>query len=115
MKLDIYKLIGEYCITIEDGQKVYNLIYPELAAEHCVELDFTGIKVFATPFFNFAIGQLLKDLQPDNLNCLLKFTNLNSVGSQLLRRVIENAKRYYSDEHFHNAVDEVVAQQAISL
>ena len=50
MKLDIYKLIGEYCITIEDGQKVYNLIYPELAAEHCVELDFTGIKVFATPF-----------------------------------------------------------------
>lgn len=56
----------------------------------------------------------LLDLQPDVLNRLLKFTNLYFVGTELQKRVIENAKRYCSDERFHNAVNEVVAQQAVN-
>ncbi|WP_292870942.1 STAS-like domain-containing protein [Nostoc sp. LPT] len=38
---------------------MYALVYPELLAEHQVELDFAGVEIFASPFFNFAIGQLL--------------------------------------------------------
>ncbi|MBD2542537.1 STAS-like domain-containing protein [Planktothricoides sp. FACHB-1370] len=30
-----------------------------------VELDFAGVEIFASPFFNFAIGQLLRDISPD--------------------------------------------------
>ncbi|MBN4005571.1 MAG: STAS-like domain-containing protein [Nostoc sp. LPT] len=52
-------LIGKNCTTPGDGQKVYALVYPELLAEHQVELDFAGVEIFASPFFNFAIGQLL--------------------------------------------------------
>jgi hypothetical protein len=28
-KINIFDLVGEYCITIEDGQTVYDLIYPQ--------------------------------------------------------------------------------------
>lgn len=115
MQYKMREVIGEYCITLEDGQKVYELIHPQLIDGLSVELDFTRVKVFASPFFNFGIGQLLEDLQVDELNRLLKFTNLNAVGTSVLQRVIQNAKRYYSDEHFHNAVDEVLAEQAVSL
>lgn len=116
MNYKIHELVGKHCMTPEDGQKVYNLTYPELSAAHPVELDFAGVDIFASPFFNFAIGQLLRDIQPETLNRLLKVSNLNPVGRQILKRVIENSKQYYSsDENTRQAVDKVVSEQANSL
>lgn len=112
MKYEICKLIGENCMTPDDGQKLYDLIYPRLATGESVELDFTGVNICISPFFNFAIGQLLRDIQPDTLNCLLKFSNLNTVGKQALKVVIENAKRYYSDNTLREAVDRVLIRQS---
>ncbi len=112
MKIDIHKMIGENCITLEDGQKIYDLIYPELLADHIVELVFTNVTVFASPFFNSAIGRLLKDIKPDDLNRLLKITNLVPAGLTVLKRVIENSKEYYSNEGARKARDEVLLEQA---
>ena len=63
-----------------------------------MELDFTKVGVFASPFFNVAIGQLLRDIKSEDLNRLLKVSNMTPAGLAVLRRVIENSKRYYSDE-----------------
>ena len=41
--------------------------------------------VVSCPFFNAAIGQLLKDLRPEDLDEQLKVENLTSVGQDLLR------------------------------
>lgn len=59
MKYHICKIVGQNCITLQDGQKVYDAIYPELKAGHPVELDFAEVEIFASPFFNFAIGHLM--------------------------------------------------------
>jgi hypothetical protein len=89
------------------------LIHPELLAERPVELDFAGVDFFASPFFNFAIGQLLRDIPPETLNRLLKRSNLNRVGRQILRQVIGNSKQYYSlDENTRQAVDKIVSETA---
>lgn len=112
MKHEILTLIGKNCITPGDGQKVYDLVHPELLAFNEVELDFAGVEIFASPFFNFAIGQLLRDIKPETLNRLLKFSNLNTVGKQILKLVIENSKRYYSDPDFRSRVDQVISEQA---
>ena len=112
MKLNIYELIGENCITMEDGRKVYDLIHPELLAGQPVELDFERVDVYASPFFNTAIGQLLKDIKAEDLNRLLKIFNLVPAGRAVLKRVIENSKQYYSDENFRKAQDEVLLEQA---
>jgi hypothetical protein len=112
MKYDILAVVGENCITIEDGEKLYNLIYPRLVAGQPVELDFTGVSVFASPFFNAAIGRLLKDLNPEDLNRLLKVSNLAPVGMETLKLVIKNSARYYRDENFRKALDEILSEQA---
>lgn len=112
MKIDIHEIIGENCITLEDGQKIYDLIYPELSAGRAVELDFKNVTIFASPFFNSAIGRLLKDIKPDDLNRLLKITNLVPAGLTVLKRVIENSKEYYSNEGARKARDEVLLEQA---
>ena len=112
MKFNIVDLVGQNCITLDDGQKVYDLIHPELLAGHPVELDFQGASVFASPFFNAAIGQLLEDIAPAMLNQLLAVQNLGPIGVNVLRRVIENAKEYYTNPRVRTAVDSVFAEFA---
>jgi hypothetical protein len=112
MKCEIKSLVGENCITLEDGQKVYDQIYLELKAGRPVELDFTGTEVFASPFFNAAIGRLLKDIEADDLNKLLTVSHLTSAGMEVLKRVIENSKEYYSDAETRKALDDILSEQA---
>ncbi len=112
MKLLVKEIVGENAITLDDGQSVFDRIKPELAAGHPVELDFAGVAVFASPFLNAAVGQLLKDFQPEVLNRLLKVTNLTPAGSEVLARVIENAKRYYSSKDYREAQAKVLGDMA---
>ncbi len=115
MKYNIHAIVGKNGMTSQDGQQVYDAIYPELKAGHPVELDFAEVEIFASPFFNFAIGQLVKDIQTDTLNNLLKVSHLNSVGMKILKRVIENSKEYYSNPEKRKAIEKVMREQAESL
>lgn len=108
MLINVEQIIGLYCITLEDGQKIYDLIHPKLHAGESVKLDFTGVKIFASPFMNAAIGQLLGDIADKTLERLLEVENMTAVGTSLLRMVINNAQEYYSNQDLRNAVDEVL-------
>lgn len=108
-------MVGEYAITVDDGQQLYELIHPCLLAGKPVELDFAGVKVFASPFINLAFGQLLKDISGDKLNQLIKFTALNADGWDVLEYVLAKAKRYYSDEKYRTAVDTVMTDMLTTL
>ncbi len=112
MIYNIKENIGKNGITLEDGQKVYAVIFSELQAKREIELDFTDVRIVASPFLNAAIGQLLRDFTPDDLNHYLKIRNLSSISRPILKSVIENARDYYSSELVRHAVDEAVKQQA---
>src|SRR5882672_7658823 len=108
MRLTVRDVVGENAITLEDGQGVFDRIAPVLVSGQPVELDFAGVTVFASPFFNAAIGQLLKDLKPDDLNRLLHVLNLVPAGLDVVRQVIQNAKEYYSMPNYREAQQKVL-------
>lgn len=112
MKYKVYELIGENSISQKAGQQIYDLIHPQLQAGKPVELDFAGVRRFLSVFFNFAIGQLLRDIKAEDLDRLLVVSNLNPLGQETYDNVIDNAKRYYSDEQYREAVDEMVLEQS---
>jgi STAS-like domain of unknown function (DUF4325) len=112
MKLFIKDMIGPRCIIKEDGQRVYESIRGALSRGETVTLDFSGVTQFASPFFNFAIGQLLKDMKEDNLRSLLQIENLNNTGRLVVERVIENAAKYHGDKDYRKIVDDILEQQA---
>lgn len=113
MKINIQQLIGEVCMTFEDGQKVYNAYQPAFVAGDTVELDFGGTRVFVSQFFNASVGQLLKDHGLDEVRARLKVVNLPPSGSEPLRRSVENAERYYRDPKYREALDSVLTAQAV--
>jgi len=91
MKLSIKDQIGPRGIIREDGQKIYDAIHSALQNGETVTLDFAGVNQFASPFFNLAIGQLLKDFAETDLRRLLQIEHLNETGKLVVGRVIENA------------------------
>lgn len=108
----VHELVGENAITLDDGQTVYDRIAPSLKDNKSVEVDFSDVDVFSSPFFNAAAGQLLKDSDAADLNRLVKFTNLNPAGSAVLKRVIENSKQYYASPDYRAAQEEALKKMA---
>ncbi len=112
MKYNIHEITGQYAISPNKGQKIYDLIYQLLSLGQVVELDFSEVKVFATAFFNVATGQLLKDFSRDDLNRQICITGLTNDGQHILQRVMDNAEHYYNDASYRRAVDNVMQEYA---
>jgi hypothetical protein len=112
MNLNVFAMTGEYAITLDDGQQVFDNLLGALREEERVTLDFSGVKIVASPFLNAAIGQLLRELDADFLNTHLRIENLPVTARPLLRQVIDNARRYYADPTYRQAVDATIAEQA---
>lgn len=96
MRIQVRDVVGENAMTLDDGRAIFQNIHEPLLHGRDVELDFEGVKVFASPFFNAGIGALLADLRAEDLNSHLKIVHISSSGGQVLRRVIENAKDFYN-------------------
>ncbi|ADI64944.1 STAS-like domain-containing protein [Trichormus azollae] len=111
----VYDILGKCAITAEGGQKLYDQIHPCLLTGESVKIDFRRVEVFASPFVNFAFGQLLKDVPAERLNQLLEFISLSDDGWDVINHVMANAKRYYSDEKYRSAVDTVITDMAESI
>ncbi|CAG1020967.1 hypothetical protein MTYM_00660 [Methylococcales bacterium] len=116
MKIKVKELVGENAMTLDDGEAIYNRIHGPLVEGQTVELDFEGVEVFSSPFFNAGVGRLLADLRPEALKTGLKIEHLSDFGQRVLRRVIDNAKEYYaaSPDHRH-AIDRIVQDTAAAM
>ena len=113
MKLKVIDIVGsERCIIREDGQKIYDKIHDELANKKDVTLDFDGMRLYASPFFNFAIGKLFQDIDADVINAKLHIENINKTGSMIIKCVKNNAKEYCADIDYRKVVDSILEKQA---
>ncbi|HCM9497970.1 STAS-like domain-containing protein [Enterobacter asburiae] len=112
MKILIKEYIGTRCILKEDGQKLHDKISSLLKVGEDVYLDFSNVKMFASPFFNYSIGQLFNTFTLEDIRKKLHIESLEPVGHSIIERVIENANKFKSDVDFKKIVDEILEQQA---
>ena len=85
-------------ISAEDGQKVFNIIKQNLSEGKIVTLSFENITMLISLFLNVAIGQLYGCLKEEHIPTQLKLKEPSSDDLELLKRVIENAKKYYANK-----------------
>jgi hypothetical protein len=95
MKILVCQLVGEDCLTVEDGRRIYKHFIAELQAGQEVELDFTGVQAVAASFFNSSFGFLLRDFEVEELSRLVKVSHLPQAAMGVLKRVVKNCIRYY--------------------
>lgn len=105
MRITIKEKCDEFCLLVEDGRKIYDVVLPAIKEGVVIELDFEGITVFSSPFFHSALGNILEHISYDDFNRLVKIQNLHGSGKNLLKRVLEDSKKYYADDGYRNTLD----------
>lgn len=96
-RINVYELVGKNAISMQSGSILYNALFPLLKKGDKVELDFEGVSLFASPFFNASMGLILKDFTIESVRQTISFKNLSEVGRSLLNHVISNALNYYKN------------------
>jgi hypothetical protein len=106
-QIKVFELTGRNAISMQNGERLYNSLRSELISNDSIDVDFKGVELFASPFFNASIGLLLKDISIEILQQKLSIINLSDVGKDLLNHVIANAIAFYGDsEKISKAIDQ---------
>lgn len=110
--ISIIDIVGDpIWVATEDGQKIYDRIVQVFSAhKRPVELSFKHHTVMITAFLNAAIGQLYNsDYSEEFLKENLHYADVTPEDEELIRRTIDNAKRYFANrEAYDKAWDDVV-------
>ena len=70
-KVNVFNVINSsFCISPEDGQKIYKLIAGALNDGKVVQLSFLNITMVITAFLNEAIGVLYKDFSREAIDTI---------------------------------------------
>ncbi len=97
-------LIGSpLCISSEDGQKVFDKVSALLKEGAGVIISFDRVNMLISLFLNVAIGQLYGFFSEDEIRSKLQVEGLSGDDMELLKRVVDNAKRYYANPKQYDA------------
>ncbi|MDP2227245.1 MAG: STAS-like domain-containing protein [Moraxellaceae bacterium] len=94
-RINVLQVVGKNAVSMQSGSILHESIVSALKEGGSVELDFNGIEIFASPFFNASIGLLLKDIDIDQLQEKIKLVNISDLGKGLLNQVVDNALVFY--------------------
>lgn len=95
-----------YCGTYEDGVKLYRVLYSLLKdSPRPVELDFEGIKLASSSFFNVAVGNLLQEFGDHSSQLPLSYLNITPRDRFIRDRTLKAARLEVA-----RLVDKVVAE-----
>jgi hypothetical protein len=98
MKIRLSEHVGTHCDSIDEGQKLYNLLAPEFNKGNPVELDFKEVQSILTPFLHQSIGRLLNDYAKEVVMERLILCNLSADQLRLVNLYIDRK----DEEQFQN-------------
>ncbi|MCA9483695.1 MAG: STAS-like domain-containing protein [Nitrospina sp.] len=84
MRIKLKELCGSKCVALDDGQKVYQQLFPELREKRTVELDFSGVDLVFSPFLMGALGKLLDHFEKETV---MQRVSLCHISEEHLRSV----------------------------
>lgn len=97
-RLTVKDIVGSpYCGTYEDGVKLYRVLYSLLKDSRPVELDFEGIRLASSSFFNAAIGNLLQEFGDHSSQLPISYLNLTPRDRFIRDRTLEAARQIVAE------------------
>lgn len=103
----VVKNISTYAMFDTDGVKLRKQILAAWAqGTTLVTLDFQGIELFATMFFNASIGWLILYKNPDYVSKHLQCINLSSLGKETYQHSYDNALMVKENPSYQKALAE---------
>lgn len=104
--IQVRKLIGVECLTAQDGKQLFELLSKRIKHAKPVIVDFEGVEICTTPFFNASFGRLVEHLRPEEVHEQVRCVHIKNDAKELLQRVLENADQYFRDCDHRRAIGE---------
>ena len=92
MRVQLIETIGPECVSLDQGEKIYNLLLGELKAKNNVEVDFKGVQTLFSPFLMGSMGKLLGHFEKETLMQRLGFCNISPDHLKTINEFIDRAE-----------------------
>lgn len=100
IKINVYDITGSRAVTDSpQGENVFQKICEGFEKGEKVELDFCNVKTILSMFLNSAVAPLYSRYSSDFLNQHLSIKNMDPEDKDVLKRVNERAKQFYSEKN----------------
>lgn len=90
--------IAPMAMTEDAGMKLRKEMKESIQKSEEVILDFEGIELFATPFFNSSIGYFVMQLSPERFKEYVQVINLSDLGKETYGHSYQNAVSVYKNK-----------------
>ena len=108
LQISIFEVVGSpFCVASPEGQKVCKCLSVALSQKQPVALSFHNVSTLTPAFLNVAVGQLYGNFDENQIRQLLTVVDIEPNDKELLKRVVDSAKRYFNDpERLEQAMKE---------
>ena len=116
MTLRIYlgKVVGESCASIDDGDKVLQLVRPELVKGFQVEIDFKGVNLMLTPFLNACFGKLLEQFGREIVMTNISMRNISNELLQRINDFISRKEVEFTQSHDREMLQDIFDEDGLT-
>lgn len=90
--------IAQMAMTEDAGLQLRKEMQAAMEQSQSVVLDFEGIELFATPFFNASIGYFVMKLSPEQYKMQVRVVNLSDLGKETYAHSFQNAVAVYEND-----------------
>ena len=113
LRILLGQMVGKNCSSIDDGEKILNLIRPELTKGFTVELDFEGVKSVLTPFLNTCFGTLLEEFGRELTMTRVCMRNLSDEILQRINNFINRKEEEFTQSHDQKMLQEMFGEDGL--
>lgn len=99
--------LTQMAMTESAGMMLRKEIENLLKTEKKVVIDFSGISLFATMFFNASIGHFVMTLSPEMCRNIFELINLSELGMETYTHSFENAEEIYNNKNKQSVIGEI--------
>lgn len=103
----IVNKLAKMAMTESAGLELRKEIENFIKTEERIVIDFTGISLFATMFFNASIGHFVMILSPEKCKKLFDLVNLTELGMETYEHSFENAETMYYHKNEQSVIGEI--------
>ena len=113
LRVFLEKTIGKNCSSVDDGEKVLNLLRPELIKGFSVELDFQGVKLVLTPFLNTCFGTLLEQFGRELTMTHVSMKNISDEILPLINNFINRKQEEFTQSRDRKLLQEIFDEDGL--
>lgn len=113
MRIKLLDLCGKDCCSVGEGQKLYQLIFPEIRKGSLVELDFEGIESLLTPFLNTGFGRLFDYFDKDTIIQKIIFCHISPKFLKKVNEFLDRADRMDTDKVHRETMEELFEEDSM--